>query len=671
LKSQKRRQSLRFFAASLRSAQEVKKYDNHFPRERKNKKAGKRVAVPLRPAKAGKQESSGGSPSRQISFFTSAFRVALVYPNSYYLGMSSLGFQVIYHELNRRDDTYCHRVFLPDGENQFGVKSRFASRAHERLACRHPRYERKLDFRSSGAREALWSKPQPIPLETQRELRLFDIIAFSVSFEEDYFNIPKILFHSNIPPFARERDEKMPLIVAGGISVSYNPEPLADFIDVFLIGEAEFTIHQLISEYRLWKETIGANRMSAHKEELLKQLAQLDSFYVPRDYTVFYHPDGTVKAVKNKCGGDAPPRIKASTIANLDEVDTASRILTENTVFANTYLIEIARGCGRQCRFCVADYVRRPPRRRSLESTLELAKQACGITDRIGLVGASISDHLHIDEIAQSLVELGFSISCASLRADSVSTALLDALASSKQNTITIAPEVATKHLQNYINKSIEVERLHHVMNEALKRDILNFRLYFMIGVPFETATDLTSIVEMVASLRKVMVSHAKSGGRMGRITCVISPLVPKPHTPFQWLKMEDVKVTASKLTFLKRQLNQLGSVRVQSASARLASREGVLARGDRRLSAVIYDVAINGLTFKSALRKHGLDADFFTGRLRAIDEVFPWSHIDSGVNEEYLKLEYQHYLSGNLTGQCQPDICRKCGACRKLKIDY
>jgi len=552
--------------------------------------------------------------------------VALVYPNSYYLGMSSLGFQVIYHELNRRDDTYCDRVFLPDGERQLLLS-----------------------------------------LETQRELRQFDIIAFSVSFEDDYFNILKILFHSKIPPFSRERGEQMPLIVAGGISVSYNPEPLADFIDVFVIGEAEFTIHQLISEYRLLK---GADSMFVRKEELLKQLAQLDSFYVPRYYAVFYHPDGTVKAVENR--EPAPPRIKADTIPNLDEVDTASQILTENTVFANTYLIEIARGCGRQCRFCVADYVRRPPRYRSLESTLKLAKQALSSTDRIGLVGASISDHPKIDEIAQSLVELGFSISCASLRADSVSTALLDALAdvrglnpqTNRQNTITIAPEVATKNLQNYINKSIETERLHYVMNEALKRDILNFKLYFMIGVPFETEVDLTAIVEMVASLRKVLVSHAKTKKRMGRITCVFSPLVPKPHTPFQWLKMAPVKKTAGKLNFLKRQLNQLGSVRVQSASARLAYREGVLARGDRRLSAVIYDVAINGLPFKFALRKHGLDADFFSGRLRAFDEVFPWSHIELGVNEEYLKLEYQHYLSGNLTAQCQPGICRKCGAC-------
>jgi radical SAM superfamily enzyme YgiQ (UPF0313 family) len=590
-------------------------------------------------------------------------KFALIYPNSYYLGMSNLGFQSIYYELNQRPDTYCDRVFLnstaPEGGRQKARAQAHGGSKEEVFTSaicfdhnsHSPRYSSSF-LNSRGSIKGVTGS-----LFTQHDLREFDILGFSISFENDYFNIPKILNLAKIPPKASLRAENYPLVIAGGISISYNPEPLAHFVDAFVIGEAEITIHNLLSAYIAWKES------HLSKQALLKNLAQLYGIYVPSFYDIEYNSDGTVKRIRNKDG--APAKIKASVIENIDDIETSSKILTGNTEFANTYLIEIARGCGRQCRFCVSDYARRPPRYRSLQNTIQLAKQAQGYTNRIGLLGTAVSDHPQIDEIAQNLVKLKFRISCASLRVETVRPPLLDALAESGQNTITIAPEVATERLQKVINKPIEIAQLHYVFEEALKRNISNIKLYFMIGVPSETEADIEAIVEMVSTLRTIMLPYAKKRGRIGKLTCVISPFVPKPHTPFQWVQMENAKTISRKLNFLKRHLNLLGSVQMSSTSARLANMEGVLARGDRRLGPVIYDVAINRLPWNKALRKHGVDANFYAQRERSFDEILPWSHIDLGVNEEYLQSEYKKSRGEILTSPCQTSVCKRCGACR------
>jgi len=298
-----------------------------------------------------------------------------------------------------------------------------------------------------------------------------------------------------------------------------------------------------------------------------------------------------------------------------------------------------------------------------VENTLQLAEQARGITDRIGLVGASISDHPQIDEIATGLVERGFRISCASLRAETVRPPLLDALAESEQGTITIAPEVATEHLQKVINKAIPRERIYYVFEEALKRDILNLRLYFLIGVPYETPADVEAIVDMAKEMRSVLLPHAKRTGRMGQIRFTISPMVPKPHTPFQWVAMEDPKTISRKLEFLKKEINRLGGMKVSSASARLAYQEGVFARGDRRLGKVILDLS-RGTSWNHAFRKHGLDPDFYALRPRPLHEVNPWDYLDLNVKPQFLRLEFNKHNKGFMTSQCDTTVCKKCGAC-------
>ena len=549
-------------------------------------------------------------------------KFALVYPSTYELGMSSLGVQVIYATLNSRADTACERVFVPESE-----------------------YLRQL----------VTQKSPLFSFETQTALNRFNIIGFSVSFESDYVNIPRTLELANIPPLAEERTEWDPLIIAGGINISYNPEPIADFVDVFVVGEAELVVHQLMAHFDEWRQR------RAPKRELLEVLATVPGLYVPSFYEVTYQDDGTIDAVSPKSG--VSPQIRAGAVPKLDDVETCTHIHTPHTEFSNAHLIEIVRGCGRQCRFCVADYARRWPRHRSVENTLALAERARGITDRIGLVGASISDHPHIDEIASGLVARGFRISCASLRAETVRAPLLDALADSEQGTITIAPEVATEELQKVVNKAIPRERLYHVFEEALKRDILNLRLYFLIGVPQETPADVEAIVEMAKEMRTILLPHAKRTGRMARISFTISPMVPKPHTPFQWVAMEPPKIISRKLDFLKREINSLGSIKVGSASARLAHQEAVFARGDRRLGKVILELA-RGTSWNQAFRQYGLLPHFYATRERPLHEVNPWDHLDLNVKPQFLQLEFHKQEKGFMTSACDTTVCKKCGAC-------
>ena len=454
---------------------------------------------------------------------------------------------------------------------------------------------------------------------------------------------------------AVDRAETHPLIIAGGINIAYNPEPIADFIDVFLVGEAEQTIQHLMDSFGEWKAS------SASKDDLLHELATVPGLYVPHFYEVSYKDDGTIKAIQ--ASPPASAKVTATAIPNLDHVETCTKIFTPETEFSNAHLIEIVRGSGRQCRVCVADYARRWPRHRSVDSTLQLAEQASGITNRVGLVGASISDHPQIDEIATGLVDRGYRISCASLRAETVRAPLLDALAESEQGTITIAPEVATENLQKVVNKAIPRERLYHVFEEALKRNILNLRLYFLIGVPYETPTDVEAIVGMAKEMRSILLPHAKRCGRMARISFTISPMVPKPHTPFQWVPMEDSKSISRKLMFLKKEIGRLGGMKVSSASARLAYQEAVFARGDRRLGPVILDLS-RGESWKRAFDKHGLDPDFYALRPRPIDEFNPWDHLDLNVIPEFLRLEHNKHQKGFMTSSCDTAVCKKCGAC-------
>ena len=505
-------------------------------------------------------------------------KVALVFPNSYYLGMSSLGFHVICHEFNQHPDVSCERVFFQE------------------------------------------SDPTIRSFETQRPLSNFDIIGFSVSFELDYFNIIKILHQARIPLKTGERSFRDPLIIAGGICPSFNPEPLSDFIDAFVIGDGEEAINEFISEYQDYQQS--------NKQELLLNLSHIKGVYVPSLYEHFYNEDGTINRIH-------PQTQIERRIIELDQFDTISRILTYGTEFANTFLVEVSRGCAHRCNFCVGSYVQKC-RFRSADSIIELTKSdLAGKAQKIGLVGSSVTDHPQIDYIVSSLMNMGRKLTIASMRADSVSETMLDALALSKQETITLAPEAGSERLRRVIGKYISLNVIYEVIESAIKKGIKGVKLYFMIGLPTETHEDIESIVSVVTDVKKL--TQKTKSQHTSRITISISPFVPKPQTPFQWHPMDDVKLLIQKLNFLKQEIGKLGGVRLTSSSAKWSIIQGVLSCGDRRLSNILYDMEIKDVSWDRAFKENNINQEFYVKRHRRLDEIFPWDQIKPSVPKERL----------------------------------
>ena len=521
-------------------------------------------------------------------------KAGLVFPNSYYLGMSSLGFHVILDEINRHPDASCERVFFSNDRSDVVPRS----------------------------------------FETQRLLSKFDILGFSISFELDYFNVVKILHAAKIPLRTRDRSLRTPLIIAGGICSTFNPEPLSGFIDAFVIGDGEEVIHDLIFEYQDWRQS------QSSRQVLLRRLSRIEGVYIPSLYDVAYKEDGTLSGVYSQEG--IKPKIERFSVSELDRFSTASKILTPNTEFARSFLVEVTRGCAHRCRFCVASYSQKC-RLRSKDAVLNLTQsELAQRAEKIGLVGSSVTDHPQIDEIAMSLVSMGNRIAIASMRADSVSDALLEALAASGGKTITLAPEAASARLRRAIGKNISLETIFDVIKSALKKGILNIKLYFMIGLPTEIQEDVESIVTLVERVRQLMLNSPRPRvSTSPRLIISISPFVPKPHTPFQWCEMEDVKTLSQKLQFLRRNLGRIGGIRVTFSSAKWSGIQGVLARGNRRLVDVLCDIGQKSVSWNQALKKNNINQDFYLQRPRHLDELLPWDHLSLGISKARLAEQF------------------------------
>ncbi|MCB0155573.1 MAG: radical SAM protein [Anaerolineae bacterium] len=514
--------------------------------------------------------------------------VALVWPNSYRVGMSSLALHTLYRLFNDEPDVVCERIF-------FGYQQ------------------------APGRDEPILS------LESQRALDDFAAIAFTISYEMDYFNVVEMLRRAGMPIFAAERDESWPLLIAGGPAVYTNPEPMADIFDAFAIGEGEAIVPPLIDA--LWEVN------DAPRPEAYQRLAQVDGMYIP--------------ALKNGPVGRV-------WVKDVDTQPTVTQIYTDNTEFGDRTLVEIARGCGRGCRFCLAGYVYRPMREMHLDTVLAAARHGLRHRDRVGLVSAAVSDHSWIDQIAIELRKMGARLTASSMRVDPISEPLIKGLAESGNQTLTIAPEAGSVRMRKVINKPQSDAQILHAVELAAKYDFPQLKMYFMVGQPTETEADVEAIADLALAARAVFPRN---------IAINATPYVPKSHTAFQWAAMMPVETIESRVSYLQARLNPNGVV-VRSDSPAWAAVEGTLARGDRRLGRVLARMRKVSLKeWQRALAAEGLSQDDYL-RERHMDEKLPWESVSTGVTKSFFSWDLRRALRDDLTQACPPAGCLKCNAC-------
>lgn len=546
-------------------------------------------------------------------------KVAIVYPNTYFVGMSNLGLHIIYEEINLRNDSVCERIFLPE--------------------------KKELEAYDK-------TKTPLMSVETQRPMHQFDVVAFDVTFEMDYFHIPLMLRHGRVPIMGKDRTEFDPIVIAGGPCATFNPEPFADFIDAFIIGEGEGIVSRVLDIIRDGKME-GLDRHA-----ILRQLANISGVYVPSLYVPIYSDDGEFKGYHIAEG--APTTIKRHFEMLTSGGETV--VATNYTEFGAMYIIEVARGCGRHCRFCMAGYCFRVPRVRPLDILKEGVDRAEKLGKKVGLMGAAISDYPEVDELVTYIRSKDMRYSCASLRADSLTQAVVDGLADSGQKTITIAPETGSERLRRVINKGISEEHLQNAATLSAKSGIQHMRLYIMIGLPTETDEDIEAIVGLAERTQ----AHMAEVGCKGRLTLSINPFIPKPFTPFQWMAMDNQKTVEKKLQYIKKALQKNRRIEVLVESPKEAYIQGVLARGDRRLGAVLAACAADrgSKSFKAEMKAAGLDMDEMNYRERSFDEFLPWSHLDMGMDEGYLEMEWKRSVDEAYTPPCVQG-CKRCGVCK------
>jgi radical SAM superfamily enzyme YgiQ (UPF0313 family) len=533
--------------------------------------------------------------------------IALVFPNSYFVGMSNLGFQTIYATLNRQPGFVCERAFLPDPEELI---------EHARL------------------------RAPILSLETQRPLRDFDCVAFSTTYENDYLHLLQILQLSGIPAHACDRGPGDPLVSMGGVCAWSNPEPLAAFLDWFFLGEGEESGPEA---FALWAAVRQATPdPAAARAEFFRALPGVEGVYVPHLYEVRYREDGTPAEVTARDG--APLPVRKRRLLSPDAVDTVSTIRTADTEFGDMALLEVGKGCGRGCRFCMEGEIYRPVRHRHLPAILRAAEPAIAAGRRLGLVGACVSDYPWIDALVGALRERGAKFSLSAVRADSLTPALLEGLLASGTRTLTIAPEAGTDRLREVIHKSLTDERFFEAVDLIGGSGVPRMKLYFMIGLPTETAEDIEGIARLAKSARRRILALRRDPASLAELTVGVSSFVPKPWTAFQWCGMADVKALDGKIRQLTRELRKVG-IHVTHDVPKRAYLQGVLARGDRRVGELLALALAHGGDWRRAFREWPRNPDFYACRERPLTEVFPWDHIEVGTKRPRLEAEYRRAM--------------------------
>lgn len=570
-----------------------------------------RVRAPAFPAETGVIRKS----------WAGRISVALCYPNLYPVAMGNLGFHQVYHLLNLHDDVVCERVVL-----------------------------------DPAGRPAL-------SIESGRPLADFELAAFSVSYETDLVNVAKMLELSRIPLFARDRaSADGPLVMAGGVIAFLNPEPLAPFCDLIALGEAEAILPDFLSVYR--------EHRAQDRTELLAALAEVPGLYVPAFYELNYAPDRTIRERKI-IHSPAPVKVRRRIAADLGREPAGTRVFSADAEFSELALIELARGCVHACRFCGGAFLYRPPRLVPAESAIRFLEHGFRFRDKAGLVAASVTDHPEFDLLRSWIRAQGKTHSVASLRLDQVSPELLAELRDCGHRTLTLAPEAGTERLRRVINKPITDRQIMAAMEMVGVAGFPRLKLYFQLGLPFETDDDLAALPELVAAVKKALARGALNKSRATALALSVNPFVPKPGTPFQWHPFSPSAELKKKLQRVQSAVKKIGGIAFSGTSVREALAQALIAKGDRRISAALAQSAQTGRPLVSHFSPQNPDLpplEWFVHRPREKNETLPWDFIEQGVTKNFLWKEYEKSQSGKITPACQTATCRICGACEESK---
>ncbi len=535
--------------------------------------------------------------------------VCLAYPNIYRIGMANLGFHAVYKIFNELPSFLCERVFLPVS----GDDAEFVTGAAETVS-----------------------------LENQKPVHDFDILAVSISFENDYPSVLKLLERSGIPLTSKERDSRHPLVIGGGIALTLNPEPLADYFDLFILGEAEEALPRFAAAFS------EARQLELDKKTLLLEAQKkVPGVYVPSLYAVNYSRQGKIRDILPLADG-LPGKIQISSIKNINAFSTTEVISSRDAEMGDMFLVEVNRGCPHRCRFCAAGHVYAPPRFRSYKEIISVVDDGLRIKKKIGLVGTAVSDHPDLVKICQYIVNQGAQAGIGSLRLDRINETTVGLIKECGIETVALAPEAGSQRLRDFLRKGISLDDILNAARCLIEKEIFNLRLYFMLGLPTEEEEDIDAMIDLVKKIQHTVIGHTSGKRKFRRITLSLNQFIPKARTPLQWCALANVQDVGKKIKKINRAFRQDRQIHVIADVPKWNYVQALLSLGDRRVGDILLAVHLRNGNWLQALKDVNIHPDFYVYRQKDLDEIMPWDIVDIGMSKKKLLQEYEEAFSAH-----------------------